>query len=118
MSSKKKLSIINKMKDAILGKSYDLSVAFVTKKEIQKLNRIYRKIDKPTDVLSFSLGKTEGEILICEEVARKNAAAFLRAYPGYLRFLFIHAMLHLKGMRHGSRMEAKEAQWLKKFRQA
>ena len=107
-----------KMKDEILGKNYALSLAFVSASEIQKLNLIYRKKDMPTDVLSFSYGKQEGEILICEKIAREKAAAFSRAPRAHLIFLFIHALLHLKGMLHGSRMEAQEAKWLKKFQSA
>lgn len=103
------------MKNALLGKGYVLSLALVSSKEIQKLNRIYRKQNKPTDVLSFALSKNEGEVIFCEEIARKKAKAFLRAPYSYLSFLFIHAMLHLKGMRHGSKMEREEAKFVKKF---
>lgn len=103
------------MKNAILGKDYNLSLAFVSKKVIRKFNRIYRKIDKPTDVLSFSYARNEGEILICKEIAGKKSSDFGMTAGKYLLFIFLHAMLHLKGMRHGSRMESEEAKWRKKF---
>jgi len=105
-----------RMKNAVLGKSYSLSVVFVVKKEIQKWNCIYRKHDEPTDVLSFALRKNEGEIIFCEEIARKKAKAFLRVSATHISFLFIHAMLHLIGIRHGSKMEHEEARFQKKFR--
>lgn len=103
------------IKDAILGKRYELSFSFVGPKEIQKYNKIYRGKDKPTDVLSFSFSKTEGEILICKEIARQKSKQFGMTEGKYCVFIFIHAMLHLKGMLHGSRMELQEAKWLKKF---
>lgn len=106
------------IKDAILGKEYSLAFSFVSKKEIQKYNKIYRKKDKSTDVLSFSYGKKEGEILICKDIAKQKSKDFGKTPDEYLTFLFIHAMLHLKGMLHGSRMEEQEAKWLKKFQSA
>lgn len=109
---------VSKMKDAILGKDYSLSFSFVSKKEIQKYNQMYRKKNKPTDVLSFSYGKKEGEILICKEIAKEKSKDFGMTPSKYLIFIFIHASLHLKGMLHGDRMEEQEAKWLKKFQSA
>jgi probable rRNA maturation factor len=103
------------IKDAILGKDYSLAFSFVSKKEIQKYNKMYRKKNKPTDVLSFSYSKKEGEILICKDIAKAKAKDFGMTAEKYLVFLFIHASLHLKGMLHGSTMEKQEAKWLKKF---
>ncbi len=103
------------MKEEVLGEKYSLSFSFVSKKEIQKYNRIYREKDAPTDVLSFSYTKYEGEILICKDIASKKSKDFGQTREKYLYFIFIHAMLHLKGMLHGSRMESEEAKWLKKF---
>ena len=47
-----------------------LSLAFVSKEEIKKLNKKFRKKDKATDVLSFEIkdGKYLGEVRICPEV--------------------------------------------------
>ena len=53
-----------RMKEKILGKNYILSVVFVGKKRSQMLNKIYRGINKPTDILSFPIDKKEGEIFI------------------------------------------------------
>jgi probable rRNA maturation factor len=104
-----------KMKDEILGKDYDLSWAFITPKKMQKLNLIYRNINKPTDILSFPLSKTEGEIYICLSEARKEAKKFDREYENFLGFLFIHGLVHLKGYDHGSTMERIEAKYRKTF---
>ena len=106
---------VARIKDAILGKDYSLAFSFVSKKEIQKYNRMYRKKDKPTDVLSFSYGKKDGEILVCKEIADLKSKDFGKTKKEYLTFIFIHASLHLKGMLHGDRMEKQEVKWLKKF---
>ena len=70
------------MKDAILGKKYELSIIIVSKKEIQRLNNIYREINKPTDILSFPLSENFGEIYINIEMTKieaKNKAESLGA---------------------------------------
>ena len=103
------------IKNKILGKDYDLSWAFITPKKIQKLNLIYRNQDKPTDILSFPLSKTEGEIYICKSETRKMAKDFDRTYDNFLLFLFIHGCVHLKGYDHGSTMERIEAKFRKQF---
>lgn len=99
---------IEKLKNEILGKRYELSFSFISKKEIKRLNKTYRKKNEPTDVLSFPLSKDSGEILICREVAKVKAPKFGMAYKNYLLFLVIHALLHLKGLKHGVKMEAYE----------
>ena len=103
------------IKDKILGKDYDLSWAFISPKKIQKLNLIYRNINKPTDILSFPLSKIDGEMYICLSEARKEAKKFDREYENFLRFLFIHGCVHLKGYDHGSTMERIEAKFRKQF---
>ena len=99
---------IEKIKEEILGKDYDLSVAFVSENKIKSLNKKYRKINKPTDVLSFSLQEGLGEILICKKIAQKKKTPIL--------FLVIHAVLHLKGMEHSSKMEAYERAYYNRYR--
>lgn len=103
------------LKNAVLGKKYQLSVAFVGNKESQKLNKKYRGKNKPTNILSFPLSKTEGEIIICLAEARKDARNFDRTYMEFIPFLFIHGLFHLKGMSHGSTMEKREAEVRRKF---
>lgn len=104
-----------KMKNAVLGKKYELSVIIIGKKEIQKLNREYRDINKPTDILSFPLSDDFGEIYINPEMTRIEAKKFDRDYDNFFAFLFIHGLVHLKGFDHGSTMENIEAQFRKKF---
>jgi probable rRNA maturation factor len=101
---------------AVLGKDYDLSLAFVSAACIKKLNRIYRGIDKPTDILSFPFSATAGEIYICKSVARTEAKKFGRTPDNFLLFLFIHGLVHLKGFDHSSTMERIESRYRKQFK--
>jgi len=94
-----------KIKERVLGKNYDLSLVFCGDKLSQKLNRTYRQKDYSTNVLSFPISKNSGEIFIN-----------LRRLKGFsVSHLFIHGLLHLKGMQHGDRMETREKTLLKAF---
>lgn len=122
-----KLSVLNKtsaklpripfslLKNEILGKNYSLSVAFVQEKESQAINKKYRQKNKPTNILSFNLSKTEGEIILCPTVIKKEAKNFSKTFPQFLGFLVIHGMLHLKGMEHSSTMEQVEEKYDQKY---
>ena len=103
------------MKDKILGKKYELSVVIVSKAEIKKINKQYRDINKPTDILSFPLSENFGEIYINPEMTKLEAKKFDRDYENFFGFLFIHGLVHLKGFDHGSTMESIEARFRKVF---
>ena len=104
------------MKDAILGKNYVLSLAFVGEARAQKLNIAYRQKDYIPNVLSFPLDETTGEIFICPEVAKKQAKDFDLSIDGYIAYLFIHGCVHLKGHDHGDTMDKLEQKYVKQFR--
>lgn len=103
------------MKEAVLGTDYELSVMFVDVDHMTALNLQYRKLNKPTDILSFPISETEGEIFINLEETKKEASKFDREYENFLAFLFIHGLTHLKGFDHSSTMERIEAKFRKKF---
>jgi probable rRNA maturation factor len=103
------------MKDAVLGKKYELSVIIVSKSEIKKLNKEYRDINEATDILSFPLSDKFGEIYINPDMTKVMAKKFDRDYENFFGFLFIHGLVHLKGFDHGSTMESIEASFRKKF---
>lgn len=104
-----------KMKNAALGKNYELSLVCIGNTASRRLNKAYRGKDAPANILAFPLSKTEGEIFIDLKKARADAPLFARAYSNFVGFLFIHGLLHLKGFDHGSNMERKEAQLRKRF---
>ncbi len=107
--------LIAKIKEIILGKKYELSLVFCSAQKMKELNRIYRKINKATDILSFSLSKTSGEIFICKTEAKKKIMEFNMTYNNFLVFLLIHGLVHLKGYDHGPKMEKIEIKFRKKF---
>ena len=103
------------MKDALLGKSYTLTVIFCTPVESQNLNKTYREKDYPTNILSFPLDDANGEIYISLSTAKRDAKKFEMSYIKFLHLLMVHGMLHLKGHDHGSTMDELEQKYLKKF---
>ncbi|MDO5329544.1 MAG: rRNA maturation RNase YbeY [Coriobacteriia bacterium] len=80
------------------------SINFVSVEEIHKLNKQYRNIDRPTDVLSFEsdIEDDAGDIFICVDVARENNPDLEEE----LRLLTVHGMLHLCGYDHMNDNEA------------
>ncbi len=104
-----------KIKEVVLGKTYDLSLVFIGNTRSKTLNKIYRNKDKPANILSFPLSKDEGEIFIDLKEASRNTKIFNRKYKNFVALLFIHGLLHLKGFAHGSKMESEEEKIIKKF---
>jgi probable rRNA maturation factor len=105
-----------KIKEAVLGTSYTLSLAFVGTKRARSLNQTYRKKSYVPNVLSFPLDATTGEIYLCPEIAYGEAKDFNLSEDGYIAFLFIHGCLHLLGHDHGHAMEDLEQRYLKQFK--
>lgn len=103
------------MKDGILGKRYQLSLVFIGTKRAAQLNEQYRKKTYSPNVLSFPLDERTGEIFICPLVAKTQAAKYHLSVSGYVAFLFIHGLLHLKGHDHSDTMDTQEQKYLKLF---
>lgn len=86
---------------------WDISIVFVGCAKIKELNKKFRKINRPTDVLSFSgletKGDTEkiGEIFVCPKMVEKNN----------MSWAIIHSVLHLLGYTH-TQMRKKEEKYL------
>jgi probable rRNA maturation factor len=82
----------------------ELSVSFVTEREIADLNSRYAGEDAPTDVLSFPMGDVDehgvrilGDVVVAPAVGARNNADD----PGAeLRLLVVHGILHLLGHDH------------------
>ncbi len=101
--------------DRVLGPDYDLSLVFASNELSQKLNRAHKKKNQPTNVLSFPLDKKSGEIFLNPSVAKREAGLLGETFKNRLVYLLIHGLLHLKGYRHGSRMDVKERVFSKIF---
>ena len=89
---------------------WEVSILFCSDAFIQNLNKEYRAIDVPTDVLSFSMGEwyenekqkiyRAGDIVISMPALYRNAGEFKVDPDEELKRLLIHGILHLEGMDH------------------
>lgn len=104
------------MQKTVLGASYELTLAFIGEKRAQELNRAHRKATYVPNVLSFPLDDRHGEIYITPLVARREAHKFNMTVRGYIGYLFIHGLLHLKGYDHGATMEKAEKRYVAQYR--
>jgi probable rRNA maturation factor len=100
------------LKNTVLGRKFELSLVFIDDKFSRRLNSTYRGKNKPANVLSFPLSKRSGEIFIDLITARKETQKFDMTFKKFVTFLFIHGLLHLKGMEHGNTMERAEKKLL------
>lgn len=94
------------IKEKVLGKGYDLSLALIPPASMREITIKTKKKDKVSNVLSFPLSRNSGEVLICP-----SAAA-----PYTVGYLFIHGVLHLKGYKHSATMERIEQNLLARFK--
>jgi len=104
------------IKRKILGVEYNLSLNFIGRKRAASLNKQYRNKSYTPNVLSFPLDEVTGEIFICPDVSKSEAKAYDLTPSGYIAFLFIHGLLHLKGHDHGDNMDQLEQKYLKLFK--
>lgn len=100
-----------------LRESAQLSVVFVSNKEIQKLNKTWMGKDYPTDVLSFPMDLGEplpglpyeiGELIISLEKAEEQASEYGHSFERELAFLFVHGCLHVLGFDHMNAKDEKD----------
>ncbi len=91
-------------------KSLSLSIALVGKKKMRHLNRIWRRCDEPTDVLSFNYSPRyndkviEGEVILCPELIRKSAGENGLPFKREMACVLAHGVLHILDFRHGKKM--------------
>lgn len=97
-----------------LPETTDVTLSFVTNERIHELNRDYRGIDKPTDVLSFEcdnlpfededLAEVEefelGDVIIATDVAVAQTEEFGTTFEEEVTLLTVHGLLHLCGYDH------------------
>jgi probable rRNA maturation factor len=79
-----------------------VAVAIISDARVRRLNRVYRKQDRPTDVLSFPSEDSGclGDIVIAAGVARRQSTASGHSLQTELRVLALHGLLHLLGYDH------------------
>ncbi|SFV68813.1 Metal-dependent hydrolase YbeY, involved in rRNA and/or ribosome maturation and assembly [hydrothermal vent metagenome] len=101
----------------------DVELIVTTNAVIQEINREYRNIDKPTDVLSFPYEAMPltplGSIVISVDFVQQKAEEFSHSQNDEFSLLFIHGLLHLLGYDHevdNGQMRAKEEELIYKFK--
>lgn len=106
-----------------------LSVSVFSLAQMRKLNKRHRRKDTPTDVLSFEQDLKSsprgylflGDLVICMDVARRQAREHKHSERVELTILLVHGILHLLGFDHekssaaAKKMSALEAKVLKKL---
>lgn len=99
--------------EADFDENSEISVSFVDNERIREINREFRNIDAPTDVLSFPMADncefdlnpdsqcyTLGDIIISTERAASQAEEIGHSVLREIAFLVVHSMLHLLGYDH------------------
>lgn len=88
----------------------DFNVILVSEDKIHEINKEYRGIDRPTDVISFALEDNKdieydnyrllGDIYICDKKVLDQAKEYGHSVKRELSFLAVHGLLHLLGYDH------------------
>ncbi len=115
LSLQKEGRLLTRIAEAVLGRSYELSIVLIGDARARALNHTHRGKDKPTNVLSFPLSKTTGEIYLDMPLIRREAHRFGTTAHQHAYFLFVHGLLHLKGLDHGAHMERRERQLMQQW---
>ena len=100
---------------AILGSSYELSLVLCADMLAQSMNAKYRKKTYSPNVLSFPYARGEGEIFLNIPCAEREARKFGVPLRSRMALLFVHGCFHLAGYKHGGTMERLEQKILRKF---
>jgi probable rRNA maturation factor len=106
------------LENAQFQENAELTVVLTDDAQVHELNRQYREVDAPTDVLSFPAGETDpdsgnlylGDIVISIERAEAQARAEGHSLEDELRLLVVHGVLHLLGHDHADE-EEKARMW-------
>ena len=101
-----------------------ISITLTVPEEIQKINKQYRNIDKPTDVLSFPMFQKEeleklmqsdypvedvlGDIIISIPKVEEQAAEYGHSFERELAYMLVHGFYHLMGYDHIKEEDKKE----------
>jgi len=106
-----------------------LTIVITDADTVRELNRTYRGVDAPTDVLSFAMREGEdmilpeeespylGDVIIAYPIAEQQAQQYGHSVQEELRLLAVHGVLHLLGYDHATpeeeaRMWARQAEVL------
>ncbi|MEG1462949.1 rRNA maturation RNase YbeY [Anaerorhabdus sp.] len=104
-----------------VNEDVSISVILVRNKKIHEINRIYRQIDRPTDVISFAICDSEddyevmddspkelGDVFINVDAVRSQAIEYGHSEKREFCFLFTHGLLHCLGYDHMNKKDEKK----------
>ncbi|MBQ7890346.1 MAG: rRNA maturation RNase YbeY [Erysipelotrichaceae bacterium] len=104
---------------------YAISIILVKKRKIHEINRDYRGIDRPTDVITFAAMEGEvfgmedeielGDIFINVDAVVDQAKEYGHSEKREIGFLFVHGLLHCFGYDHMNEEDEKEMTDLQKL---
>ena len=99
--------IFQEVVDPSCKNNWVVSLKFVVINEMQLINKTYRNIDRPTNVLSFPndlsgsvKGSFLGDIAVCPELILKESQEQEKSAQDHLSHLYVHGVLHLLGYDH------------------
>ena len=103
----------------IIDEEISISISAVDKEEIHQINKEYRNVDRPTDVLSFPIFSREeidefssldeskkvraielGDIIICIDVLQEHAIEYETGILREMLYMITHGVCHLLGNDH------------------
>lgn len=101
------------------NEAYEVSIVLADDAFVRDLNRTWRGIDTPTNVLSFPAGDDDGQgpcllgdVVLAYETVQREALAAGKQMPDHVSHLVIHGTLHLLGFDHQDEQEAIEMEAL------
>lgn len=102
--------------------SLDIELIVTDNISIQQINKEFRNINSPTDVLSFPLEQSAnmplGSIVISADYVQEKSQEFDHAFDEEMSLMFIHGILHCLGYDHetdNGEQRQKEIELIKKF---
>jgi len=104
---------------AVTDQEFELTIRLVNLAESQQLNNQYRKINKPTNVLSFPFEVPDGielnllgDLVVCVQIVEQEAKEQGKALFDHWAHMIIHGCLHLLGYDHINDTDADEMEAL------
>jgi len=117
----------------IIDEEISISISAVDKEEIHQINKEYRNVDRPTDVLSFPIFSREeinnfstldedkkvkelelGDIIICIDVLQEHAIEYETGILREMLYMITHGVCHLLGYDHEIEEEKKDMRILRR----
>ena len=99
-------ALLRKYALAAMAPGAEVTVRVVGGAEGRLLNAGFRKRNHATNVLSFSYGRHQGDVVLCHPVIRKEAKEQRKSLAAHYAHLVVHGILHLRGHDHLRKSEA------------